>query len=194
MGIVKTVDKLESYLHESMIISDIMVDFPTISKEDNLAFLVNFVTKHFQETGEIINLNSIPDTMVGAPLKVARKRKSKKYASEVVDEPKPKKQKQSEKEPKLDVVVKPSLPTIQEEVNDMEPAKILSKRTRCEASNATSSQLKLKVPKKKRGIRKMKVSYYVLQEDAEVEASSDLISRVERRKKANDDHESSLLE
>ena len=40
----------------------------------------------------------------------------------------------------------------------------------------------------------MKVSDYVLQEDAEVEASSDLVSRVERRKKANADHESSLFE
>ena len=40
----------------------------------------------------------------------------------------------------------------------------------------------------------MKVSDYVLQKDVEVEASSDLISRVERRKKENADHESSLLE
>jgi len=40
----------------------------------------------------------------------------------------------------------------------------------------------------------MKVSNYVLQEDAEVEASSDLVSRVERRKKANVDQEASLVE
>jgi len=47
MGIVKTVDKLESDLHESMIISDIMVDFPPISKEENPVVQVNFVTRHF---------------------------------------------------------------------------------------------------------------------------------------------------
>jgi len=39
----------------------------------------------------------------------------------------------------------------------------------------------------------MKVSDYVLQEDTEVEASSDMISRVERRKK-NADQESPILE
>jgi len=40
----------------------------------------------------------------------------------------------------------------------------------------------------------MKVSDYVHQEDAKVEASSNLISRTERRKKANADQESSLIE
>jgi len=40
----------------------------------------------------------------------------------------------------------------------------------------------------------MKVFDYVFQEDAEVEASSNLISIVERRNNVNVDHESSLLE
>lgn len=90
-------------------------------------------------------------------------------------------------------VFRPALPTIQEEVADLEPAKVLSKRTRGEASDATSSQPNIKVPKKKRGVRKMKVSNYVLQEDAEVEVSSNLISRVERRKKENANQEASLV-
>jgi len=139
MNIVKTVVKLESDMNESMIVSDIMADFPPISKEANPEVLMHFVTRHIQETGEIINLNSIPDTIVGAPLRVVRKRKSKKSASEVVDEPKSKKQKQSKKSPKLNVVVEPSLLTSHEEVVNLEPTKILSKRTRGGASDATSS-------------------------------------------------------
>jgi len=86
MGIVKTIDKLESDLHESMIVSDLMVDFPPISKEDNPVVMVEFITRHFKETGEIINLNFILDTIVGSPLRIARKRKSRKSASEVVDD------------------------------------------------------------------------------------------------------------
>jgi len=99
MSIIKEVDKLESYLKESMIVSDLMADFPPISKEDNPEVLAAYVTTHFEKTGEIINLSSIPDTMAGTPLRIARKRKSTKTASEAVVEPKPKKQKQSKKAP-----------------------------------------------------------------------------------------------
>jgi len=38
-----------------------MTDFPPISKEDNPEVLIHFVNQHFQEIGEIINLNSIPE-------------------------------------------------------------------------------------------------------------------------------------
>jgi pentose-5-phosphate-3-epimerase len=79
MGIVKNVDKLEYDLKESMIVPDLMVDFPPISIEDNAEVLAAYVTTHYEKTGEIINLSSIPETQVGVPLRVAsKKRKSKK--------------------------------------------------------------------------------------------------------------------
>jgi hypothetical protein len=73
-----------------------MVDFPPISKEENPVVFAEFMAKHFKETGEIININSILDTIGGAPLRVAsKKRKSKKITLEAVEvevyEPKPKK-------------------------------------------------------------------------------------------------------
>ena len=197
MGLVETVDQLETDLTESMIVSDLMADFPPILKEDNPEVLVAYVTTHYEQTGEIINLSSIPETMASTPFRIAsKKRKSKKSTSEAIDEPKRKKQKQSKKAPKLNVVVESTLPTIQEEDVELEPAKILSKRTRGGTSSGSSEVVPapFKIPKKKRYVRKMKVSNYVLQEDAEVEASSDLVSRVERRKKANADQEAFVVE
>ena len=108
MYIVKNVDKLDSNLKESMIVFNLMDDFPPISKEDNPEVLAAYVTSHYEKTGEIINLSLIPDTMVGAPLRIAsKKRKSKKATSEAVEvrvsEPKPKKQKKAKIVPQLNV-------------------------------------------------------------------------------------------
>ena len=70
-------------------------DFPPISKQDNPKVHASYMTLHYEQTGEIINYSLIPDTQAGVPLRVAKKRKSKKATSEAVDdaEPKPKKQK-----------------------------------------------------------------------------------------------------
>ena len=73
MGIVKKVDKLDSDLKESMIVSDLMIDFPPISKQDNLEVLAAYVTTHYEKTRETINLSSIPETQVGVPLRVAKR-------------------------------------------------------------------------------------------------------------------------
>jgi hypothetical protein len=48
--------------------------------------------------------------------------------------------------------------------------------------------------KKKTDVRKMKVSDYVIQKEAEVEGSIDLVTRMERNKKAAAEQESSLLD
>jgi len=171
MKMIDKVDKLDSDL-----------------KEENPVVLVEFMTRHYKETGEIINLNSIPATIGGAPLRIARKRKSKKASSEAVDdaEPKAKKPKKAKTAPQLNVV-ESTLSSIQEEVADLEPVKVLDKRTRGGTTvgslKATSSKPKQKVQKKRRHVRKMTVSDYVSQEDAEVEARIDLVSRIERRKK-----------
>jgi hypothetical protein len=120
-----------------------MEDFPPISKEDNPEVLAAYVVTHFEKTGEIINLSSIPETAGGVPLKIAiKKRKSKKAASEAVEEYelKPKKQKKLKKAPELNVI-KPTLPAIQEEIANLEPEQILNKRTRGRTSEATISQV-----------------------------------------------------
>jgi len=130
-----------------------------------------------------------------------RKRKSKKAIIEVVVEPKPKKQKQAKKAPQL-IVVEPTLPTIKEEVADLGPVKILDKRTRGGSSEAATFQPKPKIQKKKRNVRKLKVSTYDEQEDVEVEVATDLVTRMERRKKVAaessepkpDEHEAFIIE
>lgn len=94
----------------------------------------------------------------------------------------------------MNVVVEPSLPTIQEEDSKLEPAKILWKRTSGGPSEDASTQPKPKVHKKRRTVRKMKVSEYVVQEDAKVESSTDLVTRMERNKKASAEPEASLLD
>lgn len=94
----------------------------------------------------------------------------------------------------MNVVVEPSLPTIQEEASKLEPAKILCKRTRGGPSEDASTQPKPKVHKKRRTVRKMKVFEYVVQEDAKVESSTDLVTRMERNKKAAAEPEASLLD
>jgi len=107
-----------------------MDDFPPISKEDNPEVLIYYADKYFRDTRKLINLNTIPETAGCTPLRVAKKRKGKKYASDDTVEPKPKKQKESKKVLKLEDAAQPSLPTIQEEIVELEPTQILPKRTK----------------------------------------------------------------
>lgn len=61
-------------LKKSTVQSDLMKDFPPISKEDNPEVLYQFISAHHKETGEIISVASIPDTIGRSPLKVKGKR------------------------------------------------------------------------------------------------------------------------
>jgi len=134
--------------------------------------------------------------MYGGALLVARKRKSKKRITSEADdveeasEPKKKKAKKAKDAPKqqaTDSVV----PTIQDEVQALEPTKILDKRTRSGKLVGSSQPLPLQpsIPKKKRKhpFRKLKVSDYVMEEDDQVEAATDLVTRKVRRKRAADE-------
>ena len=82
------------------------------------------------------------------------------------------------------------VPTIQDEVQDLEPAKILDKRTRSGKSVGSSQSLppQPSIPRKKRkqNVRKLKVSTYVREEDEEIEEASDRITREVKRKKTAD--------
>jgi len=114
--LVEEVTKIPTNLKEYMISSDLMVDFPPISKEDPLEVRVSYVYEHFQKTGEIIQYSSIPDTMYCIPLKIAsKKRKSKNASSEAAEgeasEPEPKKAKKEKAIPQ-EKIVGHDLPTI----------------------------------------------------------------------------------
>jgi len=70
-----------------MIVSDMIVDFPPISKQDNLEVLAAYVSTHYEKAKEIANYSSIPDTQAGVPLRIAsKKRKPKKTNSEFIDD------------------------------------------------------------------------------------------------------------
>jgi len=122
---------------------------------------------HFEQTSDIINYSAILETMSGTHMRVARKRKSRKkeFDDEEKDEIKPKKQKKVKKAPKI-IVSKSSLPSIQEEVDDLGPVEVLDKRTRGGSSKVVSES-KTKVQKKgKRNVRKIIQSKYTVKEDA----------------------------
>ncbi len=79
------------------------------------------------------------------------------------------------------------VPSIQEEVQDLDPAKVLNKRTRSGKSAETSQPLPAQpsISKKKRKhvVRKLKVSS---EEEEEVEEATELVSREPRKKKSTD--------
>jgi len=126
--------KLDSDLKESRAISNLMEGFPPICKQDPLDVQLYFIHDHLQSIGENIQLEDILDQMYGGALLVAKSRKSKRkplsepeYLEDALEQPS-KKAKKAKKE-KASVQSDPALPTIQEEVEDLAPTKVLSKRT-----------------------------------------------------------------
>jgi len=93
--------ELNTDLKESYVVSNLMDDFPPICKQDPPEVRAHFVYEHWERTGETIKYEEIPKTMYGGALPIARKRKSKK---------------------------KKTSEDVQEEVQDLEPAKILDKK------------------------------------------------------------------
>jgi len=131
--------------------------------------------------------------MYGDALPVARKRKSKKKATSEADddeeasEPKKKKAKKA-KDVLKEQSVGSGVPTIQDEVKDLELAKILNKRTRSGKTVGSSQSLppqpSIAKKKRKQSVWKMKVSTYVEEKDDQVEAATNLVTREVKRKKA----------
>ena len=131
--------------------------------------------------------------MYGAPLKIAsKKRKSKKATSEATEgeayEPKPKKAKKEITDLQVNEVGS-AMPTIQEEVKYLAPIKVLDKRTRGSKFVGSSGSIPAqpKIQKKKITlVRKLKESQYVLEEESEIEAATELVTREVRNKKVVD--------
>jgi len=72
--------KLNTDLQESLVVSNLMDDFPPICKQDPIDMQTNFILDHWERTGETIKIDDIPEQMYGGALPVARKRKSRKKA------------------------------------------------------------------------------------------------------------------
>jgi len=74
MKIIRKFSPNEKDLKESTVQSELMMDFPPISKEDNPEVLVEYIAAHAKETSETIQNEDIPDTSNGAPLRIKGKR------------------------------------------------------------------------------------------------------------------------
>ena len=196
MHLVKTVIRMDTDLQESNILSNLMDNFPLICKQDPSDVIAHYVYEHWKATRETIKYSDIPDTMYGGSLQVAsKKRKAKKNATseagdEEASEPQQKKAKKTRDAPR-EQLVGSDVPTIQEEVQDLEPARILNKRTRSGKSVGSSQPLppQSSIPKKKRkqAVRKLKESHYEMEEEEEeedIEAATGLVTREIRRKRA----------
>jgi len=129
--------------------------------------------------------------MYGSALLVAKSMKPKKiplkeieYLEDAPEQP-PQKAKKAKKE-KTSVQSDPALPTIQEEVNDLAPTEVLSKRTRsgkeAEPSPPQPAQPSIPIRKRKPAVRKMKMT----PEEEEVEEASELVSREVKKRKETD--------
>jgi len=123
--------------------------------------------------------------MYGGSLPIAsKKRKARKSASsedveEGASEPQQKKAKKIKNAPQ-EHLVSSNMPTISEEVQDLEPVKVLNKRTRGgKSTETTQPQPAQSIPKKKRKhhARKMKESSSVIVEEEQIEAATNLCNK-----------------
>ncbi|RHN66606.1 hypothetical protein MtrunA17_Chr3g0093061 [Medicago truncatula] len=194
--------KLSTDLRESDAMSILMEDFPSICKHDPLDVQMNFIKDHFVVTGKKIRLEYVLETMYYGALPVEKGRKTKRkalakdeYLGDAPEQPAKKAKRAKKVEAAIhENIVGPTIATIQEEVEDLEADKILTKRTRSGKSAATSQAApnQPSIPEKKRrqAIRKLKLADYVMEEEDQIEATTDLVSRELKKKK--DEEESSL--
>jgi len=190
--------KLETYLKESNVVSNLIEDFPPICMQDPLDVRVNFILKHYETTGETIRMEDVPEIMYGGALPGSSKKKRKltkeEYLSEDEDdkeasEPQKKRAKKIKAAPQAEATGSDVL-SIQQKVPDLDPVKVLNKRTRGGKSAETSQpQPAQSIPKKKRKhhARKMKESSSVIEEEEQIEVATNLVTREVRRKKATEE-------
>jgi len=183
--------KLDIDMKESRAISNLMEEFPPICKQDPLDVQLYFIHDHLTKTRETIHLEDIPEEMYGGTLPVAKSRKLKKRAlteAEYLDDAfeQPSQKAKKAKKEKVSIQVDPAIPTIQEEVTDLAPTKVLSKRTRSgkEAEPSPPQPAQPSIPRRKRRhvVRKLKTAL----DEEEIEEATELVSRVVRRKKEVD--------
>ena len=128
------IKKLDTDMKESRAMSNLMEGFPPMCKQDPLDVQLYYNHDHLQSTRENIQLEDIPDQMYGGALPVAKSMKTTRKAltkDEYLDEAfkQPAKKAKKAKTDKASEATSPGS-TIQEEVQDVEPVKVLNKRTR----------------------------------------------------------------
>jgi len=132
MQLIKKFTPLNSDMSESMVVSDLMVNFPPICKKDSLAVQMALLSDHYANTGEKIGLNEVPEDMPGSKLPVEKGRKAKRkeltqeeYLEGENPSKKAKKKKASEKLIKAGASEAPS---IQEEAQDLNQKQSFKRR------------------------------------------------------------------
>jgi len=154
-------------MKESRAISNLMEDFTPICKQDPLDVQLYFIHDHLTKTEETIHLEDIPKEMYGGTLPIAKSRKSKKRAfteAEYLDDASEQPSQKAKKSKKEKVFIQddPAIPTIQEEVKNLAPADVLSKRTRSgkEAEPSPPQLAQPSIPRRKRRhvFRKLKTA------------------------------------
>jgi hypothetical protein len=196
----KDYKKLDTDLKESDVVSNLMENFPPICLKDPMDVRVSYILKNYETTGETIRMENVPENMYGGALPMASKKKrkltKKEYLSEVDDDDEASEpQKKKVKKAKIDHVApkekatNSGVPSLQEEVQDLDADKVLNKRTRS-GKTVGSSQSQLQpgqsIPKKKRKhvVRKLKVVDYVMEDEEQIGAATDLVTREIKKKKA----------
>jgi len=179
-------------LKESEAVSNLMANFPPICLRDPLDVRVGYILKNYETTGETIRMEDVPETMFGGALPIASKKKRKltkeEYLSKVAEEtsePQKKKTKKAKVAPQAEATSS-GMPTILEEVQDLDPAKVLNKRTRSgkEAESSQPQPAQSSIPKKRRKhvVRKLKIA----SEEEEVEEATEIVSREVKKKRVVD--------
>jgi len=107
-------------------------------------------------------------------------------AAEEASEPRKKKAKKAKVSPQAEATGS-DVPTIQEEVQDLDPAKVLNKRTRSgkttESSQPQPAQPSILKKKRKHVVRKLKVAS---EEEEDKEEATELVSRDVKKKRVVD--------
>jgi len=172
MQLVKKFTPLNSDISESMVVSDLMENFPPICKKDSLALQMALLSDHYANTGEIIGLDEVPEDMPGSKLPVEKGRKAKRKEMTQEEYLKAEKPSKRVKKDKAFEKLKSSayeVPSIQKEAQDLNPEAIIPKKTRSgttavPASSKAPGQTLLKKKKRTPEPMKLKESVYVTEE------------------------------
>ncbi|RHN58827.1 hypothetical protein MtrunA17_Chr4g0006621 [Medicago truncatula] len=130
MRLISTCKKLDTDMHESDVISDLVTHHIPICKKDPLDVQRTFIMEFYKSYKKKIDLKDVPEEMYGGALPVAKGRKSKKkqitkeeYLADDATEKGAQKHQKAKKE-------KPAISTILEEEEDLDDVPLIKKRTR----------------------------------------------------------------
>jgi len=185
MQLVKKFTPLKTDISESLVVSDLMANFPPICKKDTLAVQMALLSDHFTQTDEIIGLDEIPDDMPRSKLLVEKGRKAKRKEltqEEYLEAENPSKRAKKEKASEKLKSSASKVPSIRKEAQDLNPEAIIPKKTKSgtpatPASTKAPGQTLLKKKKRTPEPRKLKELVYVTEEIDGVEKEKERPSK-----------------